>query len=187
LASDAPWHIEQFSAYKVHAGDQILVTRLNGIRKPFRVAVDCGVLDLMVNKVEQLPIGTRETLTRLACLGSMAGIPLLAMVEGRSEEEVQADLWEAVRRELIVRLEEGSYKFAHDRAWEASYSLIPEELRAEADLRIVRLLTDNTAPEKLGESIFQILNQINRGALLYANSRPCLTTRWPILLHAPDE
>ena len=125
-----------------------------------------NVLDLMVNKLERLPVGTRETLTRLACLGSMAGIPLLAMVQGRTEAEVQADLWEAVRQELIVRLEEGSYKFAHDRAWEASYSLIPEELRAEAHLRIARLLTDNTAPEKLGESIFQILNQINRGAAL---------------------
>jgi PAS domain S-box-containing protein len=125
-----------------------------------------NVVDLMVNKLEQLPVGTRETLTRLACLGSMAGIPLLALVQGRSEEEVQTDLWEAVRRELIVRLEEGSYKFAHDRAWEASYSLIPEELRAEAHLRIARLLTENTAPEKLEESIFQILNQINRGAAL---------------------
>ena len=125
-----------------------------------------NVVDLMVNKLEQLPAGTREALTRLACLGSMAGIPLLAMVQGKSVEEVQADLWEAVRRELIVRLEEGSYKFAHDRAWEASYSLIPEELRAEAHLRIARLLTANTSPEKLGESIFQILNQINRGAAL---------------------
>ena len=75
-------------------------------------------------------------------------------------------MWEAVRRELIVRLEEGSYKFTHDRAWEATYSLIPEELRAEAHLRIARLLTDNIAPEKLDESIFQILNQINRGAAL---------------------
>jgi predicted ATPase/signal transduction histidine kinase len=125
-----------------------------------------NVVELMVNKLEQLPVGTRETLKRLACLGSMAGIPLLAMVQSRSEAEVQADLWEAVRRELIVRLEEGSYKFAHDRAWEATYSLIPEELRAEAHLRIARLLTDNTAPEKLEESIFQILNQINRGAAL---------------------
>jgi PAS domain S-box-containing protein len=125
-----------------------------------------NVVDLMVNKLEQLPVGTRETLKRLACLGSMAGIPLLAMVQGRSEEEVQADLWEAVRRELIVRLEEGSYQFTHDRAWEATYSLIPEELRAEAHLRIARLLTDNIAPAKLDESIFQILNQINRGAAL---------------------
>ncbi|HVH87468.1 MAG TPA: serine/threonine-protein kinase PknK, partial [Terriglobales bacterium] len=128
-----------------------------------------NVVDLMVNKLEQLPVGTRETLKRLACLGSMAGIPLLAMVQGRSEEEVQADLWEAVRRELIVRLEEGSYQFVHDRAWEATYSLIPEELRAEAHLRIARLLTDNIAPEKLDESIFQILNQINRGAALLSH------------------
>src|SRR4029077_3456360 len=125
-----------------------------------------NVVDLLVSKLERLPEATRETLKRLACLGNIAGIPTLAMVLGRPEEEVHADLWEAVRRELIVRLEEGSYKFVHDRAWEATYSLIPEELRAEAHLRIGRLLTKHTPPEKLEQAIFQILNQVNRGAAL---------------------
>jgi predicted ATPase len=125
-----------------------------------------NVVDLVVSKLERLPEATRETLKRLACLGNIAGIPTLAMVQGRLEEEVQADLWEAVRRELIVRLEEGSYKFVHDRAWEATYSLIPEELRAEAHLRIGRLLTKHTPPEKLEQAIFEILNQVNRGAAL---------------------
>ena len=125
-----------------------------------------NVVDLVVGKLERLPEATRETLKRLACLGNIAGIPTLAMVLGRPEEEVHADLWEAVRRELIVRLEEGSYKFVHDRAWEATYSLIPEELRAEAHLRIGRLLTKHTPPEKLEQAIFEILNQVNRGAAL---------------------
>src|SRR5262249_22952052 len=64
-----------------------------------------NVVDLMISKLERLPQATRETLKRLACLGNIAGVPTLAMLQGRPEEEVQADLWEAVRRELIVRLE----------------------------------------------------------------------------------
>ena len=59
-----------------------------------------------------------------------------------------------------------SYKFVHDRVQEAAYSLIPEELRAEAHLRIGRLLATHIAPEKREETIFEIVNQFNRGVSL---------------------
>src|SRR6202007_990026 len=58
----------------------------------------------------------------------------------------------------------GSYKFVHDRVQEAAYSLVPEELRAEAHLRIGRLLAAHTPPEKREEAIFEVVNQFNRGA-----------------------
>ena len=74
-------------------------------------------------------------------------------------------LWEAVRQEFILRLE-GSYRFIHDRVQEAAYSLIPEESRAEAHLRIGRLLAAHTPAEKREEAIFEIVNQLNRGAAL---------------------
>ncbi|HWN48978.1 MAG TPA: AAA family ATPase, partial [Xanthobacteraceae bacterium] len=124
-----------------------------------------NVVDLMVSKLERLPAGTQETLKQLACLGNSAEIKTLSIVHGRSEEEVHSDLWEAVRLEFIVRLE-GSYRFVHDRVQEAAYSLIPEEIRAEAHLRIGRLLTAHTPPERREEAIFEIVNQVNRGAAL---------------------
>src|SRR4029077_12225084 len=49
---------------------------------------------------------------------------------------------------------------------EAAYSLILEQLRAEAHLRIGRLLAAHTPPKKREETIFEIVNQINRGAAL---------------------
>ena len=61
---------------------------------------------------------------------------------------------------------ERSYKFVHDRVQEAAYSLIPEQLRAEAHIRIGRLLAARSSPEKREEAIFEIVNQINRGAAL---------------------
>jgi predicted ATPase len=124
-----------------------------------------NVVDLMVGKLNRLPIETQEALRQLACLGNTAEIVTLSIVLGTSEQEVHTALWEALRLELIVRLED-SYRFVHDRVQEAAYSLIPEESRAEAHLRIGRLLTACTPPEKREEAIFEIVNQFNRGTAL---------------------
>src|SRR5262249_45444865 len=124
-----------------------------------------NVVDLMVAKLHRLPVDTQEALQQLACLGHSAAITTLALVHETSEEAVHAQLWEAVRHEVIERLE-GAHTFIHDRVQEAAYSLIPEEGRAAAHLRIGRLLAAHTPPEQREEAIFELVNQLNRGAAL---------------------
>jgi predicted ATPase len=124
-----------------------------------------NVVDLMVGKLNRLPVETQKALQEFACLGNIADNSTLSIVHGTSEEEVHSDLWEAVRLEFIVRLP-GSYKFVHDRVQEAAYSLVSEQSRAEAHLRIGRLLAAHTPPEQREEAIFEVVNQINRGAIL---------------------
>ena len=186
-----------------------------------------NVVDLMVAKLQRLPVEAQEALQQLACLGNIAGVATLSIVLETRQEEVQARLWDAVHQELIVPLKplarprqprsvelsttatlhssgcedngstelaevlpdvalassassslssevgstiqvpwEGVYRFIHDRIQEAAYSLIPEELRAEAHLRIGRLLAAHTPAEKREGAIFEIVNQLNRGAVL---------------------
>ena len=67
--------------------------------------------------------------------------------------------------ELVEHLED-SYQFVHDRVQEAAYSLIPEERRDEAHLRIGRRLAAYIPPEQREEAIFDIVNQFNRAAAL---------------------
>ncbi|HTD15105.1 MAG TPA: serine/threonine-protein kinase PknK [Chthoniobacterales bacterium] len=124
-----------------------------------------NAVDLMVGKLSRLPPQTQKALQQLACFGNSSEITTLSIVNGKSEEELHSDLREAVRLEFIVRLED-SYRFVHDRVQEAAYSLISEERRAEAHLRIARLLTADIPPEDLIETIFEIVNQYNRGAAL---------------------
>src|SRR5260370_3410040 len=126
-----------------------------------------NVVDLMVGKLTRLPLETQAALQQLACLGNVAEITMLSLVLGKSNEDVRSDLWDAVRLELVEPLE-GSYKFIHDRVQEAAYSLIPERLRAEAHLRVGRLLAAHTPAEKREETIFEIVTQLNRGAGLIA-------------------
>ncbi|WP_437917135.1 AAA family ATPase [Sorangium sp. So ce302] len=124
-----------------------------------------NVVDLMVGKLARLPPSTQRALKQLACLGNSADVALLAMVQGGSEEEMHADLRDAAHEGLVFRLD-GAYKFLHDRVQEAAYSLIPEGERAAAHLEIGRLLSKRTAPEELEEKIFEIVNQLDRGAAL---------------------
>jgi len=124
-----------------------------------------NVVDLMVAKLTRLPVGTQMALQQMACLGNTAEIKIFSIVHRTLEEELHSDLWEAVRLELIVRLE-GAYRFVHDRVQEAAYSLIPAHQRAHTHLRIGRLLVAHTVPEKIDEAIFEIVNQLNRGAEL---------------------
>jgi PAS domain S-box-containing protein len=126
-----------------------------------------NVVDFVVGKLNRLPFNAREALKRLACLGNSAKADDLTMVHG-SEEEVQSDLWEAVRGGFVLRLG-GSYKFLHDRIQEAAYALIPEEQHAEVHLRIGRLLIAKMNSDEITERIFDIVNQLNLGATLISD------------------
>jgi PAS domain S-box-containing protein len=124
-----------------------------------------NVVDLMLGKLNRLPQRTQEALGQLACLGNMAELATLSMIQEESEEEIHASLWEAVRTGLVLR-PDSVYSFPHDRVQEAAYALIPESERVAAHLRIGRLFALRTAPEELDGKIFEIVNQFDRGTQL---------------------
>jgi PAS domain S-box-containing protein len=123
-----------------------------------------NVVDLMVGKLNRLPIDTQTALKQLACMGNSAELGMLTLIH-QDAEDVHLSFWEGVRAGLVFR-SEGAYSFLHDRVQEAAYSLIPEETRGAAHLRIGRLLSSRTAPAQLEERIFEIVNQFNRASRL---------------------
>jgi PAS domain S-box-containing protein len=124
-----------------------------------------NVADLMAAKLSRLAVTTQEALGMLACLGNVAEIGTLDMVCGEAKDAVHAALWQAIRAGLLYTTD-GAYAFIHDRVQEAAYALIPESDRAMAHLRIGRLLASRTAPQEREDKIFDIVNQLDRGAAL---------------------
>ncbi|WP_240462075.1 AAA family ATPase [Burkholderia sp. Nafp2/4-1b] len=119
-----------------------------------------SIVDLMVGKIERLPRGTQALLEQFACLGGRATSPLLSRVSGLDDAQVATTLADGVEAGLLYRSREG-YAFVHDRVHEAAYELIPPLQRAQAHLRIGRILAAQPATDE-ARSIFEIVNQYNR-------------------------
>jgi predicted ATPase/signal transduction histidine kinase len=124
-----------------------------------------NVVDLMMGKLRRLSGSTQTALQQLACLGNVAEIATLSVIFGQADEEIHTALLEAVDNGLILRLED-SYAFLHDRIQEAAYALIRESARAETHLRIGRALLRNMTEASLAEHLFDVANQLTRGAEL---------------------
>jgi len=121
-----------------------------------------NVVDLMAGKLSGLPSQARKALLELACLGNSAEVTVLSLVHRTSEQRVHADLQEAIRLDLIERLDT-SYKFVHDRVREAAYALQPDEDKPALHLRIGMTLAGQTTPDNMGEDLYVVANQLNRG------------------------
>ncbi|MDB4938386.1 MAG: multi-sensor signal transduction multi-kinase, partial [Labilithrix sp.] len=120
-----------------------------------------NVVDLMATKLTRLSPTTQNVLKQMACLGHSATSSTIALVQGASEEAVEAELRDAVRAGVVIR-SNATYAFPHDRVHEAAYSLIPENGRTEAHLRIGRLLLSKLAPDAPTEDVFDVVSQLNR-------------------------
>ncbi|WP_437973989.1 AAA family ATPase [Sorangium sp. So ce295] len=125
-----------------------------------------NIVELMVGKLKRLPVPTRDALKLAACLGSSADLDALAIVASRPAEELREALEDAVREGLLVCRRGSSYRFLHDRVQQAAYSLIPAGQLAEVHLRIGQLLLRARRPQEREDALFDIVDHLNRGAVL---------------------
>lgn len=139
------------------------------------------VVDFMVSRIERLEPRTRRALQLASCIGHRFRLRTLANISEQSPGAVADALWPALREGLVLPLDseyrfvhfahvggsggdasadfDVSYRFLHDRAQQAAYSLIALGDREGAHLRIGRLL------KKGGDEddIFEVVNHMNLG------------------------
>ncbi len=132
-----------------------------------------NVAELVTGKLTRFEDSTLTVIKQFACLGNDASTATLSKVLGVSEEAIDSELRDVVGAGLIHRLERG-YAFAHDRVREAAYALVTEQDRASIHLAIGRLLAQGTGQKELEQSIFEIVNQANRGVGLITSPEEIL-------------
>src|ERR1019366_6460303 len=109
-----------------------------------------NVVDLMIRKLERLPVWTRDLLGLAACIRNAVDLRTLAAISERPAEQVKLGLWEAVREGLLLRQGQ-AYSFLHDRVRQAAYALIDDQNKGATHVRIGRLLLAELTADELDE------------------------------------
>ncbi len=145
-----------------------------------------NVVELMVNKIQKLPLVTQKLLKFAAAIGNRFQRETLAVVTKQTTLETNNYLIEAITVGLIFSLDdtickivdadllkslkiECEYKFAHDKIQQAAYSLIAAQERPAVHLQVGELLLQHTSVTALEQKIFDIVNQLNLGIELISS------------------
>jgi predicted ATPase/serine phosphatase RsbU (regulator of sigma subunit) len=146
--------------------------------------ITANVVELMRQKITQLPAATQAALRLAACIGNSFKLHTLAQVDDTSTRAIAAALHPALELGLIVPvgethralkflteqasdaavdLVEFNFRFLHDRIQEAAYALVPDALKQSVHLRIGRHLRARVEGGRLDERLFEIVNHLNIG------------------------
>ncbi|MEP7267067.1 MAG: adenylate/guanylate cyclase domain-containing protein [Saprospiraceae bacterium] len=154
-----------------------------------------NVIDLMAKELKSLPDNTREALKYAAVLGNSFNIGTMALVMGKSQNEVFQALQPALNTGYLLTIDlkyrtfslfnEGfsdnfasdsnklsiNFKFLHDRVQQAAYSMIPAEDRNIVHLQTARMLYAHTEPEKLNDILFDITSHFTHCQFLVTDEQ----------------
>ncbi|MEG3940114.1 AAA family ATPase [Microcoleus sp. S36b_A3] len=165
-----------------------------------QVQITDNVVELMVDKIEELPSFTQNVLKVAACIGNTFTLNDLAIVNEKSLSSTATELWQALQEDLIFPLSGAykiplandlntsltlvdesekqsnlslniEYKFLHDRVQQAAYSLIPAEQKKEIHLKVGQLLLKNTQTTEIEEKVFDIVNHLNMAIELITSEK----------------
>ncbi|MEH2352443.1 trifunctional serine/threonine-protein kinase/ATP-binding protein/sensor histidine kinase [Nostoc sp.] len=146
-------------------------------------AVTDDVVAFMGFQLRKLALSTQQVLQLAACIGNQFDLASLAIVSKQSQIETAAALWKGLQEGLILpkgdvykfyigqeiartpeNIQTVTYKFLHDRVQQAAYSLIPDDQKQLTHLKIGQLLLSVMSETEKEEKIFEIVNQLNKGA-----------------------
>ncbi|MEG3857854.1 ATP-binding sensor histidine kinase [Microcoleus sp. herbarium12] len=155
-----------------------------------------NVVDLMVNKIQNLSMSTQRILQIAACINNQFNLDMLSVASGQSWNQTAQDLWEALQVRLILPVGDAyripqvfepeeleklgktaagdvCYKFMHDRVQQAAYAMIPDPEKERVHLTIGRLLLHESSEAQRQERIFDIVNHLNfaRGLICESSQR----------------
>jgi predicted ATPase/signal transduction histidine kinase len=146
---------------------------------------DQDVVELVARRLRALPEATQLLLRQAACLGASFDLALLTAAVGGEAATVAKHIWEALRTDLVLPLDEAyqiplmlepedhdeqaildlgiRYRFAHDRVQRAVYYLNAAPTEAEMHLGIGRRLLEALPEAARDTYLFVIASQLDLG------------------------
>ncbi|MEM9488434.1 MAG: GAF domain-containing protein, partial [Myxococcota bacterium] len=154
-----------------------------------------NVLELVIDKLQQLESATQEVLRLAACIGNTFSLSDLAVICKQTTADTLSHLWPALVAGLVLPVggaraligesplgqefdqaiadsrlharEHGAeYRFLHDQVQQAAYALIPEQERKPVHLEIGRLMR----PTVEDDALFDVVNHLNVGVELISDA-----------------
>ncbi len=134
-----------------------------------------NVVELIIGKIWQLPVQTRELLSYAACIGIEFSIKNLSIICKIEEAQILQNFLPAVKARVILPTDqiyadhevEGNtnyqYKFLHDNIQQAALSLIQPEKFISIHYQIGLLLWENFNELELEQHLFEIVDHLNIG------------------------
>jgi predicted ATPase/C4-dicarboxylate-specific signal transduction histidine kinase len=122
------------------------------------------VLDVVAQRIAQLPASTRRVLCVGAALGSRFRTALVARICDVPFAEVSAAC-EIAQREELVRRDDGEddvFAFVHDRVQQSCYESLPHDERGPLHVAIARALLSRNDDEE-PQRIFKVADHVRRG------------------------
>ncbi|MBN2533860.1 MAG: AAA family ATPase [Spirochaetales bacterium] len=127
-----------------------------------------NVVDLLAEKIKNLPEKVQNMLKVCACIGNRFDLELISEITDKPIEKVLYAITLAID-EGLISLINGIYRFHHDRIQEAAYSIIPDRVKAEMHYKIGSILLDKTSEEDMDDKVIFITDHWNRGKSMLKN------------------
>jgi predicted ATPase/class 3 adenylate cyclase len=128
-----------------------------------------NVVDILTNQIQNLPEDCQFVLKKASCIGATFDIEILAIASGLDRDETESALLPALKKTLIIPLDNTEFKFSHDRIQQSMYSMIPVGDRNSYHYELGKLLLNNSSEEQLENYLFDIVNHYNIGSESISN------------------
>ncbi|MEM7184849.1 MAG: serine/threonine-protein kinase PknK, partial [Spirochaetota bacterium] len=137
------------------------------IEKIQEVDISDNVIELLVDRMNQIELKVKEALKFLSCIGNEFSIGMYHDTVGQVEFESMDVLGQLVNYGFLSQGYE-KVSFVHDKVKEAAYGLVSENERENYHYQIGKYYLErvNLETENLEDSVFAIVNQWNQGIAL---------------------
>ena len=174
-----PFFIKQFLTALYHKSaisfDHALNRWVWDIQALHAMNITSNVVDLMVNRLQELPAATSSALALAACIGNRFDLNTLESIADDMQIEIRDRLRPAIEAGLVVQDRSARrgravvnhpsrLRFLHDRVQQAAYGMLSKQAQTEAHACIGLALKSNLSDPARSENLFQIIDHLNIGS-----------------------